>query len=180
MEAALLLRRFLDLYPDFRERLRRRLGSQDLADEALNEVYLKLRRAQGSYAVRNIRAYLFRLTLNTAIDQHRAGSRLASAAEIEEAMQIADPTPGPARIAEDRDRLALLQQAIATLTPRRRAILTAVRLEGRSCRELAEELGLSRRMVEIELRQALDHCAARMGGDSEADFAMARSQSSYH
>lgn len=180
MDTTLLLRRFLDFYPDFRERLRRRLGSADLADEALNEVYVKLRRSENSYAVRNIRAYLFRLTLNTAIDQHRAGARLASAGEIEEAMEIADPSPDPARIAEDRDGLATLQQAIALLTPRRQAILTAVRLEGRSCRDLAEEMGLSKRMVELELRHALDHCAAFMARADNADFARSPAQTSYH
>lgn len=179
MESALLLRRFLDFYPEFRERLRRRLGSEDLADEALNEVYLKLRRAEGSYSIRNIRSYLFKLTLNTAIDQRRAGSRLASAGEIGEAMQIADPAPDPARVAEDRDRLCALQSAIATLTPRRRVILTAVRMEGRSCRDLAEELGISKRMVEIELRQALDHCAAALAR-GDADFAMPAARTSYH
>lgn len=180
MDTTLLLRRFLDFYPDFRERLRRKLGSVDLAEEALNEVYVKLRRSENSYSVRNVRAYLFRLTLNTAIDQHRAGARLASAEEIDEALQIADPAPDPARIAEDRNQLGTLQKAIETLTPRRRTILTGVRLEGRSCRELAEELGLSKRMVELELRQALDHCAAHMAQVGDRDFAMAAAEQSYH
>lgn len=180
MDSALLLREFLGFYPEFRERLRRRFGSTDLADEALNEVYLKISRMQGSYTVRNIRAYLFRLTLNTAIDQHRAGARLASAKAIEEALDIADPTPGPARIIEDRKRLSLLQRAIGTLTPRRKAILVAVRLEGRSCREIAEEMGVSKRTVELELRQALDHCEDQMVRSGGFDFASPPDQSSYH
>lgn len=171
MDSPLLLARFMKLYPDFRERLRHRLGSADLADEALNEVYLKLRQTGNRYTIANIPAYLFRLTLNAAFDQRRAGAKLASAADIDAAMEIADTAPGPAQVVESRRDMAILQQAMATLTDRRRAILLAARIEGRSCREIAEEMGLSKRTVELELRQALEHCAQHMTR-ANSDFAM--------
>lgn len=175
-----LLQRFIQLYPDLRERLRRRLGSVDLADEALNEVYLKLRRSRQPDAVRNIGAYLFRLTLNAASDQRRAGERLAGASEIEAALEVTDPSPDPARILAGRHDLAILQEAIDALPERRRVILIAVRLDGRSCREIAEEMGVTKRTVELELRQALDHCAERLARASGNDFATAPLITSYH
>lgn len=180
MDSSLLLQRFMQLYPDFRERLRRRLGSADLADEALNEVYLKLSATQKRYTIGNIPAYLFRLTLNAAFDQRRSGAKLASASEIEAAMEVADAAPDPAQIAEARRDLTVLQAAIATLTERRRAILIAARIEGRSCREIAVDMGLSKRTVEVELRHALDHCAAHMARAGHQDFANALDQTSYH
>lgn len=157
-----LLDRFLQLYPDFRERLRRRLGSVDLADEALSEVYVKLSGSSRDYAVRDEPAYLFRLSLNAAFDLNRSARKLASMEQIEAALDISDPTPDAGRSAAARQEVARLEQAIATLTDRRREILIAARLHGRSCREIASGLGLSTRTVEMELRRALEHCAEHM------------------
>ena len=159
METRRLVNRFLQLYPEFRERLRRRLGSAELADEALNEAYIKLRSSAKVYSVRDSAAYLFRLTLNAAFELRRSSSRAAIARQVEDMLDIPDPAPDAGRIAEGRQELELLEEAIETLTIRRRHILVEARLHDRPCREIASELGLSTRMVEIELRRALDHCA---------------------
>lgn len=180
MDTSFLLDRFLQLYPDFRERLRRRLGSVDQADEVLNEVYVKLRSSEKSYAARDAGAYLFRLTLNVANDLRRTRDRLATADQIEAVLEIPDPAPGAAQIAEDREELARLEQAIARLPERRRTILIAARIHNRPCREIAREMGLSTRMVEIELRRALDHCAEYIDKGKKDVFANASSKASIH
>jgi RNA polymerase sigma-70 factor (ECF subfamily) len=56
-----------------------------------------------------------------------------------------------------------LKGVIATLPPRRRAVLLAVRLEGLSRQQIAERFGISTSMVEKELRQAQEYCATRFG-----------------
>ena len=170
----------MQLYPEFRSRLRARLGSADLADEALNEVYVKLETSEKNYSVRDATAYLFRLTLNAATDLRRTANRRGIADQIDAALDIPDPAPGAARVAEDRDELRRLEQAIAGLTERRRAILVAVRLHDRSCRDVAAEMGLSTRMVEIELRRALDHCAEHLEKAANKDFANDRRRTSWH
>lgn len=179
-----LLDRFLLLYPDFRERLRRHLGSADLADEALSEVYVKLSTTDKSYAVRDEPAYLFRLSLNTAFDLNRSARRLATMEQIETVLDLSDPSPGAGRSAEARQEVARLEQAIATLTERRRNILIAARIHGRSCREIAGELGLSTRTVEMELRSALEHCAEHLNRKNNKgvgkDFANDRRKTSIH
>jgi RNA polymerase sigma factor (sigma-70 family) len=180
MDARILLGRFMQLYPDIRERLRRRLGSADLADEALSEVYVKLRTSEKSYSVKNSAAYLFRLTLNAAFELRRSANRAALSHQIEEALDIPDPAPGAGQVAEGRQELELMAQAIDALSDRRRFILVAARIHDRSCREIASELGLSTRMVEIELRCALDHCADYLLKGSKNDFAKAKRQTSYH
>jgi RNA polymerase sigma-70 factor (ECF subfamily) len=48
------------------------------------------------------------------------------------------------------------------LTPRRRMILLASRVEEVTLQEIANRLGISQRLVEIELKHALDHCAERL------------------
>jgi RNA polymerase sigma-70 factor (ECF subfamily) len=169
--------RFLFLYPQLRARLARRLGSGDRADDALNETFLKVDRIEGDPEIRNPASYLFRMALNAATDQQRAGARLADAAEIDAAMAVADPLADPYRTLEGRAAIALLREAVAALTPRRRRVLEGVRIDGRSCREVAVEMGLSRRTVEVELRTALEQCAESMrrGG---YDYAFGRDETS--
>ena len=154
--------RFLHLYPQLRDRLARRLGSADVADDALNETFLKVDRLTDDRPIQNASGYLFRMAMNTASDQRRAAARLVSASEIDDAMAIADTRPDALQSLEGRAALAVMRAAIAALTPRRRQILEAVRMQGQSCKALAIELGLSRRTVEIELRHALDQCAAHL------------------
>jgi len=155
--------RFLQFYPRLRERLARRLGSRDAADDALNEAFLKLARVADGAAIRDSQAFLFRIAMNTATDQRRAGARLASAVEIEAAMSIADPLADPLRTLEGHLAIERLVAAIGTLTPRRRAVLEAVRMQGKSCQQVAKDLDLSRRTIELELRAALEHCAQHLG-----------------
>jgi len=165
-----LMARFMELYPDLRSRLSGRLRSRDLADEALNETWLRLSREGELGAVANARAYLMRMAVNIAVDRRRAGARLASAADIDALLSLPDPEPGPEREAVARIELRALEAAVARLTPRRRAILIAARLEGKSCREIAEAMGLSKRTVEMELRAALDHCAEQMASLEKPGF----------
>lgn len=177
MSGATIQDRFLHLYPWLRQKLARRLGSREAAEDALNETFLKLGRAQDVGAIRDVNGYLFRIALNAATDQQRAGSRLASAAEIDAAMGIADPLADPLRTLEGRDAIARLARAIDGLTPRRRAVLQAARLHGRSCKEIAAELGVSRRTVEMELRHALEQCSQEMK-KSGFDYAFRRDETS--
>lgn len=158
-----LLRQVLvDRYEDLRAQLTRRLGSEDLARETLHETWLHLLRKEGGEAIINPAGYLLRTAFHIALDQKRKTSRLAGQAEIEAFLEAADETPGPAQILEAQQDMAALRSAIAELTPRRRLILLASRVDGTPLRQIADELGLSQRMVDIELRRALKHCAARL------------------
>jgi RNA polymerase sigma-70 factor (ECF subfamily) len=56
----------------------------------------------------------------------------------------------------------MLERALDELTPRRRAILIAARLEEVPHVEIAARFGISTRMVEKELRSALIHCGQRL------------------
>ncbi len=170
MTRAELVARFMELYPELRTRLRGRLRSQELADEALSETWLRLSRGGDLGLVRDARAYLHRMAMNIAVDRRRAGARLASAADIDALLALPDAAPDPERAAAARLELQALEQAVAGLTPRRREILVAARLDGRSCQEIAAEMGLSKRTVEMELRHALDHCADRLSALNRVGF----------
>lgn len=158
---AALRRLFLDRYDDLKARLTNRLGSSDLAGDALQDTWLRLARADVTHAVRNPSSYLFRTILNVAQDQRRSEKRHLLAVEIESLLSLADDMPDPAQVAEARSDLRVFEAILAELPPRRRAILLAVRLDNLPLQEVANRLGVSLRLVSKELRLAHEYCVAR-------------------
>jgi RNA polymerase sigma factor (sigma-70 family) len=161
-----------DRYEDFRLRLTRRLGSEELARESLHETWVRLNRYDDIGPVQSPAAYVMRIALNIATDQRRAEGRRARRSETLAALEIADPAPGPAREAEGRIQFEALRRAIDALPDRSREILMAARLQGLSQQDIADRFGISTRMVRIELRRALDYCEAQLKeGDEEKEAA---------
>ncbi|MGO4717373.1 RNA polymerase sigma factor [Bradyrhizobium sp. 2TAF24] len=145
----------VDRYEEFKLRLTRQLGSEELASESLHDTWLRLHRQDEVGPVRNPPAYLLRIAVNTAMDRLRADGRRARRAEIEAALDVADAAPGPAREAEARLEIEALDRAMRALPERTRAILLASRLEGLTHQAIAERMGVSRRTVAYELDRAI-------------------------
>jgi RNA polymerase sigma-70 factor (ECF subfamily) len=161
---ATLLHLLVDRYDDLRRRLARRLGSTELATEILHETYLRLDRGSPENgAVHSPKAYVFRAALNVAADHRRSskGKRL-NGAEVEVLRGLANTALDAEKAIEARLEVATLERALDELTPRRRAILIAARLEEVPHAEIAARFGISTRMVEKELRAALLHCSQRL------------------
>jgi RNA polymerase sigma factor (sigma-70 family) len=158
-----LRERFIVNYDSFRVRLRKRLGSDDLARESLHETWLQLARSDGARSVVQPDSYLFAIALNMAAGLKRTEARHASRTEIEAAIDFADEAAGPAEIVEARLGVEELERAIRDMPPRQRAILLAARIQDAPIQRIAETLGLSQRMVEIELKRAIEYCAGRLG-----------------
>ncbi|RZL66194.1 MAG: RNA polymerase sigma factor [Variovorax sp.] len=156
---------FMTRYSQFRKHLQLRLGSEDLANDALHETYLRLENMRDQGAVQYPSAYLFRIALNVAEDQRKSSARLITVAEVEELYDMADEMADPARTAEGRAELEALDRAMAELPRRRRAMLLAARVEELPHRDIALRFGVSPRTVEKELRAALEHCCERLGRD---------------
>lgn len=166
-------------YVDFDRRLTRRLGSPDLASEALNETYLRLEGMRELGEVRSPKAYLFRIALNIAADRRRAEKRRLTSDEVDALLDIPDDRPDAARVIEDRSEINLLKHAIAELPERRRRVLTLSRIDGVPNREIAALLGVTVRTVETDLKQAIEHCAERLKRPVRGKFGFQRPGSSY-
>ncbi|WP_398469035.1 RNA polymerase sigma factor [Tardiphaga sp.] len=151
-----------DRYGTLRTRLTRRLGSQDWAEDALQETYLRLDGAEIAGIVRNPTAYLFRTAFNVALNRMRADRRL-SAAEVDGLLHVADEAPDALQIFEGRAEMERLSKIIAKLPERQRAILLASRVDGVSRQVIADRFGISVGMVDKELQQAQEYCAMRFG-----------------
>ena len=150
-------------YSELRRWLIGRLGSAELAEDVLHETYLRLDRADPAQPVRNPKLYLMRMALNLAWRRLKTESRHVSLTEATEALGVADDLPDPARAAEAHFEVKALGDALNSLTPRRREILLASRVEGIPLRLIAKKIGVSQRTVEIELKHALAHCALHLG-----------------
>lgn len=153
----------VDRYGALKTRLARRLGSEEWAEEALQDTYLRLDGADVAGTVRNPTAYLFRTAFNIALNQIRADRRRLSPEEIDGLLHIADEAPDALQVFEGRAEMLRLSKIIAKLPERQRAILLASRVEGASRLQIAERFGISVGMVDKELQQAQEYCAARFG-----------------
>lgn len=164
------LRAFLlQRYDDLKRTLTWKLGSAEHASDALHDTWLRLESRDEISGVHDIGAYVMRMAVNIAIDQHRSQGRLLEADDIDELLGLPDPAPGPEQTTLARAQVDALVEAMKELPPRRRKILTLVRWEGMTQPEVAKRVGVSLRTVEKELKAAHDFCAARMAGLRDDD-----------
>ncbi|BBP59034.1 sigma-70 family RNA polymerase sigma factor [Pseudomonas sp. Lb2C1-1] len=157
-----LVKLFLTSYEDFKVRLRRRLGSEELANDVLHETYLRVDRMVDTQEIAQPNAYLYRMALNIAADRRQADARLLTGDEIEELLQVSDEALDPARVVGGQKELQTLLKALYELPARRRRIFIAARLEEAPHLEISQRFGISTRMVEKEIKAALGHCAQRL------------------
>ncbi|PLP98492.1 RNA polymerase sigma factor [Cupriavidus pauculus] len=154
-------------YDDLKRRLTWRLGSAELASDALHDTWVHLDdRNDANGPVASPAAYLMRMATNLALDRLQRDRRLMSAEELDSLMlEIADPAPGPAQTVAARVEVEALSKLIDTMPPRRRAIFLAVRVDELSNQEAAVRFGVSPRLIGLELKRAHEYCVAHMGND---------------
>jgi RNA polymerase sigma-70 factor (ECF subfamily) len=125
----------------------RMLGSLEDAQDASQEVFLKLYRNLGKLERDgNIPAWLYRVTVNVCHDMGRKRKPTASVDEAE-AVAVADPSD-----AGDRRRALML--SLRRLSERERAAVVLRDLEGLSTGEVARALGSSEATVRSQISQA--------------------------
>lgn len=159
---AVVRRHLIDRYDELKQRLSRRLGSPDLASDALQDAWLRIDRVDAIGDVRNPGNYIFGIAMNAARDRMReANTRYLSAAEVDSLLQIPDEAPAPSNIVEMRSDLKQLEAILLELPVRQREILLAARIDQMPRAEIAERFGISVSLVEKELQRAQEYCLAR-------------------
>ncbi|MDK2745892.1 MAG: sigma-70 family RNA polymerase sigma factor [Brevundimonas sp.] len=142
---------------------RRILGDSSLAEDIAQTLWLRVQRIADPAAIKDKRAYLYRLALNLTSDQMRRRKRGAVLFEgqIEDPGVIDAAPTTEARIIH-RQRLDLLAEAIDELPPRCREVFLLRRIEELSPAEVAERLGITPNAVAKHVRHALHHCQTRL------------------
>lgn len=162
VHAATLRQMLVGQYDELKNTLTRRLGSEDLAGEVLQETYLRLQRPARIGIVASPRQYLLTIATNIARMSFRRNRRWADLSDLDAVLGFVDESPDPLRNIEARQEIEVLQRAFDELTPRRRQIVFAARIEGARLSDIAERLGVSQRLVEKELKSALILCGSAL------------------
>lgn len=150
-------------YEGLARRLTRRLGSADLAREALHETFVRMDRVSDAVTVRSPIDYIFRAAINVAKDRRKADSRLLSANEIAAIVDIPDESPDSFAIVSDRLEFDEFGKALSELSERRREVFLAAHVEQTPHEEIAKRFGINARTVAFDLQHAMEHLSRRLG-----------------
>lgn len=159
---AALQRLFMERYDTLKAQLTRRLGSSELAGDALHDAYVRLTDRDDLDEIRHPQSYVLNAAVNGAIDRMRSEARLLSESEVDALYTYADPAAGPAQEVQARFELEHVMKALDALPPRQCDILYSARVEGATLVELSKRWGISTRMVSRELQAAHEFCAKYM------------------
>lgn len=159
----LLTKMFREHEAALRHYLMGKVGSAEEAEDIAQEAFLKLHLMDDANDIKHPRAFLFRVAVNVLIDHIRRRrsriSELQIAAEIE-GMPADDPS-AESKI-RSREFQSAFKRAIQELPPRRRQVIVMHKILQKSYGEIAEELGITRSMVEQHMTRALRHCRMRL------------------
>ncbi len=143
-------------------RFLRRLGlSEADADDALQEVMLVAARRLDDIHSGSERAFLLSSAYRIAVAAHRVRARRQEVSE-EVLVEMADPSPHPDSVVEQRRTLQLLDEVLATLSIKSRAVFVAAEFEGLSLTEIAKVMGIPRGTAASRLRLARDEFHSRV------------------
>lgn len=128
-------------------------------DDLIQDTYARLLRAYDNGQVNQPKAYLFAAARNAALDFFRREKivSIENLAEIHE-LSVLEERPDAAEKTSHDQELAILADAIRTLPPRCREILTMRKLRGLSHREIARSLGISEHTVNAQLAIGVLRC----------------------
>jgi len=138
-----------------------RLDSTAEAQEVAQEAYVRLLRLEHPEQVGFLRAYLFRIAANLAVDRLRQRNVRADAAEDTLFEDWLD-TPAPERRALASDQLRVVREALRELPRKTSAAFVMHAIDGQSFDVIARKMKLTERMVRYHVARAIAHCRARL------------------
>ncbi|MFJ2241828.1 sigma-70 family RNA polymerase sigma factor [Streptomyces sp. NPDC087859] len=119
------------------------LGDPQLAEEVVQEVFLRAWRASDSFDGKrgSLRTWLYSIARNAIVDAHRRREARPPMAHADQAEQVTT-----AREVDPYDQLLArieLREALGRLSPDHREVIIQVYFLGRTCADVADELGLA-------------------------------------
>ncbi len=131
------------------------LNDRAEAEEALQEVFVKIWTKADRFAVSDLSpiSWLVAIARNHAIDRIRA--RRQPSVDIDAALDIADPTPGPEAMAVAGDESGRVHRCLDELDADRAAAVRGAYLKGESYAELAERHDVPLNTMRTWLRRSL-------------------------
>ncbi len=155
---------YLEQRPALMRFLAARLRSSDLAEDVVQDLYLKITKASLPTIIDNPTGFLFRMASNLALDHIRKNERGRLRDRVWSDLNrekvgneyLADaPHADDALIA--KERLAALKARLRSLSPKAREAFERHKFHGQSYKQVAEEMGISIGTVGKHLGKAIKH-----------------------
>lgn len=131
------------------------LGGEGEAEEALQELWLKVLKSAWRFRGGSVRAYLMRAARHVAYDRLDRRRRPVVTGRVDiDSVDPVDPAPGPPGRSETRELVARVRSALAALPLREREVVL-MRVEGGlAYGAIAEELGVPLNTVHCWMHRA--------------------------
>jgi RNA polymerase sigma-70 factor (ECF subfamily) len=163
-----LIRLYLERRADLVRFFTVRLRSPSAAEDLVQDIYVRISGLDPAGDIQNPVGYLYRLGSNLMLDRIRGERRMANrdGAWLDSQTtrmgghEVSSEPSAEAAVAA-RQRLALLTEALAELSPQTQRVFRMHKFEGLSHPEVAAALGISRSAVEKHMMAALKHLLAR-------------------
>jgi len=150
---------FIACRSQLRDAATRILGCRQRAEDVIQDAYFKIADVAAASDIRQPVAFIFQVVRNLAIDRHRRMSMESFFfVDEEEGMQICSGGATPESSTISRQTLTQVVLALSALPARTRRAFELHRLDGRTQREVAEELGVSTTLVNFMIRDAMECC----------------------
>jgi RNA polymerase sigma-70 factor (ECF subfamily) len=137
--------------------LRRRYGDE-VADDLVQETYLRLASASASQPIRFPKALLSSVASNLARDQGRRAAVASRAANV----FALDHRSGEPASEADQLELLLYKQILGSMPAVYRDVYVLNRFAGLTYGQIAQHCAVSVKVVEWRMSQALAHCAQHL------------------
>jgi RNA polymerase sigma-70 factor (ECF subfamily) len=138
-------------YPQVYTLAARLVGDRHEAEDVAQEAYLRVHRSLRTFrGDSSFQTWLYRIVANTAMTHLRKRGRFGALAdEPETVLRLADSRPPKGEVDTEHVRVAL-----NALPDAQRVILLMKDAYGFSCREIADEMGVSEGAVKVRLHRA--------------------------
>lgn len=146
-----------------------RLHSRQEAREVAQEAYVRLLQLERADVASFVRAYLFRIAGNLAIDRLRRRATETRFLEPELFSDLFARPPEPEAVALEREGVEQIRGFLHELPDAVRSAFLLFRTEDLDQESIARRLGITDRMVRNHITRALMYCRLRLEGVSPAD-----------
>jgi RNA polymerase sigma factor (sigma-70 family) len=140
------------------------LGSQDRAEDVVQDAYFKIANVKTVFMIKKPVAYVFRIVRNLAIDHYRHAAFESGVFVVHDTDQQEEQSllGVPEKECIGRQELLLIVKALEQLPKRTRRAFELYRIEGSTQREIAEILNVSPTLVNFMIRDALKQCQSAL------------------
>lgn len=136
--------------------LRTQFPAERDIEDVVQESFVRLCKARATTPIRSVKAFLFRVARNVALDRRRRDrSTLELASSDGGTLDIVDERADVAASVRAGEKERLIAEALARLPDRAHEVVILCKIEGLSHAQAAERLGISKRTVDEHVRRGI-------------------------